>query len=95
MTPRTDISQLLTYEEVASILQLHPQTLRQWVSNGKFPHLKIGVTVRFSRTMIEQYIQSSLVGPCLDEDLQEGMIVPNLNLVPTENDPNQEKFHDK
>ena len=89
MTPRTEISQLLTYEEVASILRLHPQTLRQWVSNGKFPHLKIGVTVRFTRAMIDQYIQSSLV----DEN-QNPVVVPTLNSVGSENDLNQEECHD-
>ncbi|MGD9577675.1 MAG: helix-turn-helix domain-containing protein [Syntrophorhabdus sp.] len=59
MTPKTEITRLLTYEEVAEILQLHPQTLRQWVSMGKFPHLKIGSTVRFTAAMVDQFIKTS------------------------------------
>jgi len=87
MAPRTEAEQLLTYEEVANILRLHPQTLRQWVSNGKFPHLKIGVTVRFTRAMIDQYIRSSLIR----SDLAKG----NLNtLGGSENDLSQEECHD-
>lgn len=59
MTPKTVITRLLTCEEVAEILQLHPQTLRQWISMGKFPHLKIGSTVRFTTAMADQFIQTS------------------------------------
>ncbi len=63
MATRTDHSTLLTYEEVATILRIHPQTLRQWVSSKKFPHLKIGSNVRFTLEMIDQYIKSTLVEP--------------------------------
>jgi len=61
MATRTERSTLLTYEEVAEILRLHPQTLRQWVSLKKFPHLKIGANVRFTQAMIDRYIKSTLV----------------------------------
>jgi len=61
MATRTERATLLTYEEVAEILRMHPQTLRQWVSLKKFPHLKIGANVRFTQAMIDQYIKSRLV----------------------------------
>lgn len=63
MATQTDYTTLLTYEDVASILRIHPQTLRQWVSLKKFPHLKIGSNVRFTMEMVDQYIKSTLVEP--------------------------------
>jgi excisionase family DNA binding protein len=63
MATRTERTTLLTYEEAAEILRIHPQTLRQWVSLKKFPHLKIGANVRFTQAMIDQYIKSTLVDP--------------------------------
>lgn len=63
MATKTERATLLTYEEAAEILRIHPQTLRQWVSMKKFPHLKIGANVRFTRAMIDQYIKSTLVDP--------------------------------
>ncbi|ADY14153.1 helix-turn-helix domain-containing protein [Sphaerochaeta globosa] len=63
MATRTERATLLTYEEVAETLRMHPQTLRQWVSQKKFPHLKIGANVRFTQAMIDQYIKSTLVDP--------------------------------
>jgi DNA (cytosine-5)-methyltransferase 1 len=33
---------LLTLEEAASILHIHPETLRRWDRNGEFPAIKIG-----------------------------------------------------
>jgi excisionase family DNA binding protein len=47
---------LLTYEEVATILGLKPNTLRTWVSAGKIPHIKLGSAVRFTPEMVQQLI---------------------------------------
>lgn len=77
MTTRTDLSTLLTYEEVAKILRMHPQTLRQWVSEKKFPHLKIGANVRFTQAMIDGYIKTCLVDPAIN--------TPNSNLFDSPN----------
>ena len=52
---------LLTYEEAANLLRLNTQTLRFWVSRGKIPYLKIGSTVRFSRPLLEEYINANRV----------------------------------
>ncbi len=65
MATRAERATLLTYEDVAEILRVHPQTLRQWVSMKKFPHLKIGANVRFTQAMIDKYIKSTLVDPSL------------------------------
>ena len=83
MTTRTDLSTLLTYEEVAKILRMHPQTLRQWVSMKKFPHLKIGANVRFTQAMIDEYINSTLVDPVIN--------TPSSNPVDYSNDSKEEE----
>ncbi|NLV83137.1 MAG: helix-turn-helix domain-containing protein [Spirochaetales bacterium] len=63
MATRTEHTSLFAYEEVAKILCMYPQNLRQWVSSRKFPHLKIAANVRFTRDRIDQYIHSTLVEP--------------------------------
>ena len=52
---------LLTYEEAANLLRLNTQTLRFWVSKGKIPYLKIGSTVRFSKPLLEEYINANRI----------------------------------
>lgn len=61
MNIETEMRPLLTYDEVALLLRLNKQTLRQWVSDGKFPHLKIGSSVRFTEEMVESFITNSKV----------------------------------
>lgn len=52
---------LLTYGESAKLLRLNIQTLRLWVSKGKIPYLKIGSTVRFSKPLLEEYINANRI----------------------------------
>ncbi|MGB4405575.1 MAG: helix-turn-helix domain-containing protein [Sphaerochaeta sp.] len=61
MNIENELRPLLTYDEVALLLRLNRQTLRQWVSEGKFPHLKIGSSVRFTVEMVESFITASKV----------------------------------
>lgn len=48
--------QLLKYKDVADILGVREQTVRQWVSANKIEYVKIGSAVRFKRTYIEDFI---------------------------------------
>lgn len=52
---------LLTYGEAAKLLRLNIQTLRLWVSKRKIPYMKIGSTVRFSKPLLEEYINANLI----------------------------------
>ena len=49
---------LLTYEELAEKLNLHPVTLRQWVSDNRIPCTRLGRSVRFSSENVDQIIQN-------------------------------------
>jgi len=51
------LAELLTYEQMAQILQVSPGTLRNWVSQGFIPHIKIGRAVRFDPKVIEAWLQ--------------------------------------
>lgn len=50
------LSKLLNYKEAAEILNLAPQTLRQWVSAERIPFVKLGKAVRFSKKIINDII---------------------------------------
>jgi len=51
---------LLTYQEVAGILNIKPQTLRAWVSAKRIPYIKLGTAVRFTREQVESLVNSGL-----------------------------------
>ncbi len=53
---QTTLPKLLNYQEAAEILNLSPQTLRQWVSGERIPFIKLGKAVRFSQEMINNMI---------------------------------------
>ena len=50
------LPELLNYEQAAKVLNLAPQTLRQWVSGEKIPFVKLGRAVRFTPAMINDMI---------------------------------------
>ena len=55
MPPKTDSSAtLLTVEELAKILRLHPKTIYRLVEKGKLPCIRVGRNVRFSSDVIQQ-----------------------------------------
>lgn len=58
LTESTFDDQLLTYRDLAHVLQMSAVTLRRYVSRGEIPHVKIGACVRFDRDAISRYIAS-------------------------------------
>src|SRR5579872_4062568 len=50
---------LLTIEEVAEVLRLQPETVRQMARDGRVPAHKIGKVWRFGRTEIEQWVREA------------------------------------
>ena len=55
-----EIKSLYNYEQAAEILNLAPQTLRQWVSGEKIPFIKLGRAVRFTPEMINDMITNGV-----------------------------------
>jgi excisionase family DNA binding protein len=53
------MERLINCEELAEYLSVAPQTIRIWVSKKKIPFLKIGSTVRFSQSQIDEILENS------------------------------------
>jgi len=55
--PLQRLGRLLTYQQLAEALQISAGTLRNWVSEGFVPHIKLGRVVRFDPCEIERWIE--------------------------------------
>jgi excisionase family DNA binding protein len=55
-----------TLEEAASMLKLHPQTLRRWIREGKLPAKRFGKQFRLRREDFERAAQ-----PGISKDAEE------------------------
>lgn len=51
-----DKEQLLTVDQLASFLQVCPETVRRYVRNGDIKAVKLGRALRFSKEQIEDFI---------------------------------------
>ena len=52
--------ELLTVAEVAEILRLNQQTVRNWIDNGKLAHIRLGERrVRIKRSDLDRIINPS------------------------------------
>ncbi len=47
---------LLVAEEVAEMLRVEPDTVREWARQGQVPHVRIGRSVRFSEPELRRWI---------------------------------------
>lgn len=47
---------LLTTQEAAAYLRIHPETLRRWVAAGLIPCVRVGRTIRFRREALDAWI---------------------------------------
>ena len=52
---------LLTYQEAAERLRIHPITLTRYANAGKIDHLKIGKRVFFTEKQLEDFLTNSVV----------------------------------
>lgn len=55
---RNDREQLMTAAELAAYLNLAEKTIRNRVSAGTMPYLKVGPSLRFRRKEIDQWIET-------------------------------------
>jgi excisionase family DNA binding protein len=52
--------EVFTVDEVASLLKLNPQTIRNWVEAGALPALRIGRRVRIKRAVLQDILDNGL-----------------------------------
>jgi excisionase family DNA binding protein len=55
--------EFMTVAEVAAILKLNQQTVRDWIDSGFLPALRIGRRVRVKRSDFNALLESSYSGP--------------------------------
>jgi excisionase family DNA binding protein len=53
----------LTVAEVAEMLKLNPQTVRNWIDQGRMPALRVGRRVRIRRSDLERVLDESATAP--------------------------------
>jgi excisionase family DNA binding protein len=53
---------LMTVADVASILKVNQQTVRNWIDAGKLPALHVGRRVRIRRVDFDQLLKASVIG---------------------------------
>jgi excisionase family DNA binding protein len=55
--------ELMTVAEIAAILKLNPQTIRNWIDAGTLPHLRLGQRrVRVYRSDFDRLIENAATG---------------------------------
>jgi excisionase family DNA binding protein len=54
--------EFLTVAEIAELLKLNPQTLRNWIDQGQLPAVRIGRRVRIRRSDFERLVQEGYSG---------------------------------
>ncbi len=52
--------EIMTAQEVADYLNIHPLTVHKYARQGKIPAFKIGTDWRFHKKYIEKWIQEKL-----------------------------------
>ena len=55
--------EFLTVAEVAELLKLNQQTVRNWIDQGYLPALHVGRRVRIRRTDLDQLLEKSRIQP--------------------------------
>ncbi len=61
--PRNEASdEFLTVADIARILKLNQQTVRNWIDQGKLPAIHIGRRVRIRRSDFDRLLEQSYTG---------------------------------
>ena len=53
--------EIMTLEEVARYLKLKPQTVYKWAQEGQIPGTKLGKEWRFRRSILDEWIDTSII----------------------------------
>ncbi len=56
MENTTEATQMMTVDEVADYLKLHPLTVRKLARTGEIPMFKVGRQWRVKRTLLDKWI---------------------------------------
>ncbi len=69
---------LLTVHEIAELLKLNPQTVRNWIDQGRLPAIRVGERrVRVRRSDLDAYLAARVTGVSRRQDADTGGSRPN------------------
>lgn len=71
--------EIMTAQEVADYLNIHPLTVHKYARQGKIPAFKIGTDWRFHRKYIEKWIQEKLEYNIAGKDRRKTTITREIN----------------
>ena len=54
------MQQLMTVAEIAALLQLKPETIREMVRRGQIPAIKVGRVWRFDQDAVRRWIEQQI-----------------------------------
>jgi excisionase family DNA binding protein len=57
MASTKDLEEILTIKDLAKYLHCHMGTLYRLVRCGEIPHFRLGSEIRFSRSLIEKWME--------------------------------------
>ncbi|MGA7870096.1 MAG: helix-turn-helix domain-containing protein [Candidatus Binatus sp.] len=57
-TSQTELSSLLTIQEVAEVLRTHPTTIYRLIRRGELPGFKIGGNWRINRASLDSWLSA-------------------------------------
>jgi excisionase family DNA binding protein len=55
---------LISVDDLAGMLRLAPQTIRNWVAQRKLPYIRVGRRTMFRRKSIEAWLDRKESKPC-------------------------------
>lgn len=82
--PSSRADSLLTVDDIARILKLNPQTVRNWITSGYLHAIRIGRNVRIPRAEFDRLLEESYTGnsrpPDAARSFWEGELHPEAEL---------------
>ena len=54
-----DYPEIMTIDQLARYLQLHKQVVYRHIKNGNIPVSRIGATIRFKKTVIDEWLEDT------------------------------------
>jgi len=66
-------NEILTVEQVAALLHLHPMTVYRLVQRGKLPGFKVGGRWRFDKQVLENWVIDRTQLARLEADMKHGV----------------------
>jgi len=71
--------EMLTVAEVAELLKLNQQTVRNWLDAGRLPAVRVGRRVRIQRSALEEFIGVELSPGATTPEPEAELLTPSIS----------------